>query len=519
MSGTLEPRLRSLAQAVDLADGRLDEDRVAAARRVVERAGQRIGLGLESTVVALAGPTGAGKSSLFNALAGAEVAGVGRRRPTTSSPSAAVWGDAMPELLDWLDVPRRHRAGNGALRGLVLLDLPDFDSVERSHRLEVDRVIELADLIVWVVDPQKYADAALHDGYLRPFARYGDSMLVVLNQVDAIGDASPLRDDLSRLLRGHGLEGVPVLAVSARTGEGLDAFRRRLERAVAERAAALARLSADVSSAAEGLASQCAPDARARIEPEDRDRLRAALAGAAGVGTVVRAVEASHRRRGALAAGWPFARWVRRLRPDPLRRLRLEQPAPDVRTSLPGPTAVQREQVAAATRALAAGASSGLPAPWPNIVRRAATAREEQVSDRLDRVVAGVDLRARAPRWWSVAGALQRLLALAVLAGAAWLLALVALAWLQHDDVVPTPELNGLPVPTLLLLGGLAVGLVLAYLVRLVNAASARRRGRAARRTLEAGVDEAAGELVLDPVEAELHAHGRLCELLAASAR
>ena len=65
----------------------------------------------------------------------------------------------------------RHRVDSDGLQGLVLLDLPDFDSVETAHRLEVDRIVELADALLWVVEPQKYADAALHDRYLRPRGR------------------------------------------------------------------------------------------------------------------------------------------------------------------------------------------------------------------------------------------------------------------------------------------------------------------------------------------------------------
>ena len=516
MSTELDRRLRSLAEAVELADGRLDTEHVANTRRVVERAGQRIGLGLESTVVALAGPTGAGKSSLFNSLAATDVAKVGRLRPTTSATSAATWGDPAASLLDWLDVPRRHQVGNGSLRGLVLLDLPDFDSIERSHRDEVDRVVELADLIVWVVDPQKYADAALHDGYLRRFSRHGGSMLVALNQIDVVAEeVKRVRDDLERLLADRGLGAVPVLAVSARTGAGVDALRETLEDAVAKRAAAVARLSADVESAVDALALECAPGSRNAVKTADRERLLHALADAAGVPTVVRAVATSHRRSGSLAAGWPFARWLKRLRPDPLRRLRLEHPSPDVRTSLPGPTSVQREQVAAATRALAKRASEGLPEPWPNLVRRAATARELEVADRLDRVVGGTDLPIGRPRWWTIAGAAQRVLSLAALAGAVWLLALGIVAWLGIEEVVPLPELWDVPVPTLLVLVGLGAGLALAFLVRLVNGASARRRARAAGRSLRAGVDEAAEELVVRPVETELESHRRLCELLA----
>ena len=55
MSRTLEERLAALAEAAELAHGRLAEDRVEAARAVVARAGRRLGLGLEATVVALAG--------------------------------------------------------------------------------------------------------------------------------------------------------------------------------------------------------------------------------------------------------------------------------------------------------------------------------------------------------------------------------------------------------------------------------------------------------------------------------
>ena len=44
-------------------------------------------------------------------------------------------------------------------------------------------------MLVWVLDPQKYADAAVHDRYLRPLAGHGEVMLVVLNQVDRLAPA------------------------------------------------------------------------------------------------------------------------------------------------------------------------------------------------------------------------------------------------------------------------------------------------------------------------------------------
>src|SRR4029078_7849610 len=107
---------------------------------------------------------GAAKSSTFNALCGLALAAVGVRRPTTSWATACIWGrDPAADLLGWLEVPERHRVlrdsrldsgqQDQGLDGLVLLDLPDHDSTEVSHHLEVDRLIGMADLLVWILQP------------------------------------------------------------------------------------------------------------------------------------------------------------------------------------------------------------------------------------------------------------------------------------------------------------------------------------------------------------------------------
>jgi len=518
MSDDIDRRLAALARAAELADGRLEADRVLTARTVVERAGVRLGLGVDTTVVALAGPTGAGKSSLFNALAGADLTPAGVRRPTTGAVTAAVWGEVNPRLLDWLEVPSRH-ALQGGTETLVLLDLPDYDSVELSNRLEVERVIELVDLLIWVVDPQKYADAALHDRYLRPLAGHRGTMLVVLNQADRLDEAglAACRADLGRLLARDGLDGLPVLAVSARDGRGLEELQAVLRERTAARASAVARLAADVDAAADGFEPACrTAEGKGEIAGRDENRLVAALADAAGVPVVTRAVARAHRRRGSLAAGWPLARWIRRLRPDPLKRLRLSDGSHDEieareHSALPPSTPAQRSQAASATRTLAAGAAGTLPDPWPNAIRSAATAQEEALPDRLDRAVAGADLKVRRPRWWTVAGLLQKALAGVALVGLLWLLVIAGLGFVQLQDAIPLPEYEGFPVPTLMLAGGLLAGLLLALLARWLTGIGAARRARAAERSLRKRVEEVARELVIEPVRSELALRDELC--------
>src|SRR5690554_7699535 len=159
----------------------------------IERCDERLAMGVDFTVVALAGGTGSGKSSLFNALVGREFAVPGVARPTTAHVSAAVWGNRADALLDWLEVEPERRLrreidqldseDEATLSGMVLLDLPDHDSVNEHNRDVVDRIVPMADLLLWVVDPQKYADHALHEFYLRAASERQRPSLVVLDHV------------------------------------------------------------------------------------------------------------------------------------------------------------------------------------------------------------------------------------------------------------------------------------------------------------------------------------------------
>ncbi|WP_327089108.1 50S ribosome-binding GTPase [Nonomuraea sp. NBC_01738] len=484
---SLDERLTALLEAATLADGVLPDDEVEAARAVAERAGARRSLSVEHTVAALAGATGSGKSSLFNALTGDTLAEVGVTRPTTSASQAALWSPAGSEaLLDWLEVPRRHVVADGDdLSGLILLDLPDHDSIETSHRLEVDRLVEVVDLLVWVVDPQKYADAALHERYLRPLARHRDVMLIVLNQIDRLPPTAVERclADLRRLLEEDGLGGVPVLAVSARTGEGVPALHGQLADRVATRHTWSARLAADTATTAEALAAQAGERATGK-DGRQADRLGKALAEAAGVPLVVEAVGKAHTHRAVKATGWPVTRWVRRFRPDPLGRLRLRQTRQGEivgRTSLPEASAVQQARVDTAIRDVGDAAAAGLPAPWAAAVRRAARHDVAKLPDALDKAVSTA-VTGRDPRWWRVAGVVQWAVFATAVAGALWLGVLFGIDYLRLPEP-PTPTLLEIPWPTVLLVGGAVAGVVVALLSRLAAwaAAGGGRAGRGRR--------------------------------------
>ncbi|MBO0819539.1 MAG: 50S ribosome-binding GTPase [Nocardiopsaceae bacterium] len=255
----LRERLDAVAELTRIGQARpgFDPRLLAESGTVLGRAVQRLRLSDGHTVVAIAGGTGSGKSTLFNALAGAEFSPPGVTRPATRDVHACVWGNSeVAPLLDWLGVGHRQRfarasaldSGEEELRGLVLLDLPDHDSVVAASAEITDRIAALADMLIWVLDPQKYADAAVHNRYLVPLAGHAGVLTVVLSQADLLTEeeADACGEDLRRLLDSEGLNGVRLCTVSGRTGAGLDEVRGLLADAVAAGRASDERISADV---------------------------------------------------------------------------------------------------------------------------------------------------------------------------------------------------------------------------------------------------------------------------------
>ncbi len=533
----LSTRLVALEHALEAGGGQLDPVSSAEASAVVQKVAERTSKVGNHTVVALAGATGSGKSSLFNALVGEQVALVGARRPTTSRPVAAIWGDEdATELLDWLAVQQRHHVEPSTpetddwnLDGLVLLDLPDFDSRVPGHRVESERVLALVDVFVWVTDPQKYADARLHDDYLRVLATHDAVTVIVLNQSDRLsGDgAEQVRGDLGRLAEVDGIPGMQVLATSATTGTGMDTLRTRLATAVAAQNAAQHRLAADIRATAAHLRPGVA-DTEPTLAESAGDELVDALSRAAGIPTVVAAVERDYRNQAWGRTGWPFTRWVRALRPDPLKRLRLNSrdeaderlavTAGDVRTvlgrsSLPPATPAARSAVDLATRRVGDFAAEGLPPRWAEAAADAATPPGPELADALDQAVVGTSLKVPAPLWWRLLGISQLALAVIGVLGLLWLAVLVVMGWLALPQV-DTPRLGPIPVPLIMLVGGVAIGLLLAAAARTLAGVGARRRGQRIRQRLVDAVATVATEQILAPVREVLGRHRATREAL-----
>jgi predicted GTPase len=505
--GPLRSRLDALRELVGLSRTRLDGRTLAEAGRLLDESAARRRLSGQHTVVAIAGATGSGKSQLFNALAGVAISETGVRRPTTATPIACSWSDGAASLIERLGIPPRLRRRplqnpetEAQLRGLVLVDLPDHDSAAVQHREQVDRVLALVDAVIWVVDPEKYADAVLHERYLRPMAGHAEVMFVVLNQTDRLpGEAThQVLDDLRRLLDEDGIAlgeygdpGATVLALSALTGDGVGELREAIGQFVAERGAPARRISADLDATAVGLRPLYAARRRTGLSEEARDEFSARLADAVGASAAGEAAERAWLRNANRACGTPWLRlwrWYRDRSEPSTGRLPLPAQADEEATA--------RQRVEQAVRTLADRASTGLPAPWAQAVREAAVRGSQGLPEALDELAVRAGLppgRPPRPGWWPVAVLAQASMTILQILGGLWLLAQII------GFMAPN-----LGLPVLLMATGIIGGPIVEWSCRMAARGPARRYGTDAERRLREAAAGCGRARVLDPVASEL---------------
>jgi GTP-binding protein EngB required for normal cell division len=591
----LSHRLDALAALVKI--GRQHEETKTAAgfsrsllddsEAVLRRAGERLRLSGNHTVVALAGGTGCGKSTLFNALAGATFSQPGVTRPTTRHVHACVWGmQGAAPLLDWLGVQRRHRyarasaldSGESALDGLLLLDLPDHDSVVTASMAAVDRLSKLADMLIWVLDPQKYADASVHNRYLIPLAGHAGVFTVVLNQIDLLPEdqVKDCENDLRRLLDAEGLADTPVLPVSARTGAGVEELRELLVEAVSANRAAGMRISADIESVAGGFdvyaGPQVAPDAALasltaatgyelsapvpddagsarppwelseddeQAEPgrppwEDatpdgaaRDIVDAAIAvpeaPAAGLTEAFAAAagltavaESAAGARQAVAAR--FTGWppalLARRGHDPVRSLRGRAAEPAA-SAAGGAGRASQSEVDNAINAFADKVTDGLPEPWSTSLRAAARSNAGQVPRALAAAVReAVPGSPAVPVWWRLITVWQWLLTVLAVGGVVWAV-VIAVAHGGREKSTLLGDVSLIPWLLVMAAALLVLGFLTASGCRNMTVLAAERERQHAEEAMRARIAAAARDTVLIPAGREIAQYERFRKDLA----
>lgn len=574
----------SLKEAIGYGEGRVPETVLLDAAETLERLSQRRELSTEHTVIGFFGATGSGKSTLFNAIAGQNIALSAPTRPTTSTVQAAIWeAEGSEELLDWLGIDKRvypqtqalaaegntaegseaaggvaapnavtepapglfnriRRAvgGRGEMRtrtgGLILLDMPDFDSVTTTNRDLAARMMRYVDVLVWVVDPQKYADAVIHRDFMVPLAASGAQALCVLNQADKLAPAEvpAVLASLTRLLQAEGTEAhllAAPIAVSARTGEGVDVLRDLLAQVAAAKSLSLQRTDAQLHATASQLRTYAGGEGTVLAGAYALDaeqKLVQACYTSSQAEQVLEAATASYRRAAGQHTGWILTRWMSRLKADPLRRLHLGQQdetksaskaekssgmlgsdsenAPElVASSLPPLSAAQKAGMANAVRQYSKQMAARIDEPWKRSMKEAALSREAELPELLERDMVRIDYglgRTRAP--WVIFNALQWIALMSALVGVGWLTLISGMAYLQIQlPPAPTPEGSPVPLPTLLLLLGVLLGIASAGVGRLLTAMGSRYYARKLRGRLQTGVEKAVQSCVVAPVQQE----------------
>ena len=550
----LSARLTALDRITEIGSARtgpdgFSEELLVQAGDVLTRAGQRLRLSGSHTVVALAGGTGSGKSSLFNQLSGADFSSVGVTRPVTREAHACVWGVAgSGPLLEWLGVPRRYRyarasalgGGEQSMTGLVLLDLPDHDSVVGHATDLVEKLAGLSDLMIWVLDPQKYADAAVHRRFLVPLGGHSEVVAVVLNQCDLLtpGQVEDCVNDLRRLLDEEALEDVPILVTSAKTGEGIEELRKLLIEAVTARRAASAHIAADVdkvvarfepygapvSDPTVSLGPFARPDPRAdELLPDSTEReVGIALVEAAGAQAIGESVRTARELRAADYVGWPVGWVVTRLTsPDPARKIRLGRLWDQLREVTAGPSGAQQAEIDNTLTWVADNRVPPLPRPWSRTVRAALRSRAEEIP-----AAVGTEIGAALPAgpsvdpWWRAIGLLQGLLLGLVLVGFAWLVALLVLGVGGVGSGIPRlfADARLLPVAAAMMVVGLACGWLTARLCTRAVSEAAERETQELLEDIQHRLTAVARDFVVAPAELELAELGTFREELRIAA-
>ena len=414
-------RVDALRRFLDVVDRHVPDERLVAARDAWSSGpAQRLALSRDHTVVALAGTTGSGKSSLFNALARLELSPVGRapadhRRRARLRLGPAGRGDRCSTGSACCP----GTGSSGRARSTATTRRPARPGPARPARLRLGRARPTG---------SRSTGCSAWSTWWSGWSTRRSTPTVAARRVPA---AVPPARATSRSWCSTRPTGCRPTDVDAGAGRPAAAARRPtawpgcrcwpprpsqpgtltdlralLEQTVAERQAALRRLAGDLDAVGADWRRWSAGPAPGRRGPARRPaahrRARRRRRGAGG------GRRRPSRPTGTGPARPPAGRWsagLRRLRPDPLRRLHLRPTAPTPTdagrrrrrpcraTSLPEPDARRRSRRSAlAVRAVADRAGGAAARAVAGAVLAAARSRPDDLPDALDRAVASTDL-------------------------------------------------------------------------------------------------------------------------------
>jgi hypothetical protein len=293
----------------------------------------------------------------------------------------------------------------------------------------------------------------------------------------------------------------------------VDSLKAVLAETVSRRRAAIQRLEADLDRLRLRLVKVMptgeTPAASSSIDDARRIGLTDALCDAVGVPAVGEAMENVYGVRSIEWIGWPYTRWIGRLRPDPLNSLRLSDLRDEIRGLAGDSVSAQPAEVDNAINALSDGLTSGMHEAWQNGIRDAARSRSAQLPQVLSKELSEIAPRLdRVPVWWRLLLIWQYLLVLLFVAGIAWvgtavLYGVVGIGKLPSGLAV-FGETASLPWVALMMLSVLGLGLLTAVASRnfiVLGAGNERDRLEREMRRRVAGVAES---MVIEPVGREL---------------